>query len=316
MRSWHWAALGAAGVVVAGGLWIGAGPPAGDEPAVAVAPAGPPAPPVARPPVFKPAASTVSAAVAASSPAPRRPVPAWTRLTLETSLADVLAAAQAGGSPAELLVAGRLLSTCTSARNATEQRLAATNEMRLSAMLPEPAASAAARQSSQAHRTLLRYCAALDDPGVEALAQAVRQRLASTPSTWLALADQPFKSRGETWPQDQYQAALLTLTDPTGQAATLETVLRLLTPPPPPGRMGLNNFQADVVRVLVAQELTGDRNPLSVANTSACVQRAVCDVTTPAFAADPANRLVLAATQHWVQLIRTQQWAAIGLLSR
>gem|GEM_PF-5314038 len=311
------AALGAAGVVVAAGwLWVRSLPPAVGETARAAAPIeAPPIPVVVRPPV-KSAASAVAPALVPGRPAPQRPLPAWVQLTLETPFVDVLAAAQASGNPAELLVAGRLLVACFIARGWSESQLVTNNEWHLSGLAPEHTASAAARKSGQSHRAMLRYCAALDDPGVDALAQALRPRMEATPSTWRALAGQPGKQPGDTWPQEQYQAALLTLTDPAAQAAALETVLRLLSPVVPPGRAGLNTFEANVARVLVAQDLTGDRNPLSVANTTACVQRAVCDVGTPAFAADPANRAVLAAAQHWVQLIRTQQWAAIGLLPR
>lgn len=321
MRAWPWAALGAAGVGVAGWLWVDAQPPAGEQSARATAPiqvpAAAPLPLQARVPVsVPPAVMPAATAVAASSPARRRPLPAWSQLTLATPLADVLAAAQASGSPGELLVAGRLLAACSTARGWKESQLAAINDMRLSGMATEQTASAAARQSSRSHQTMLRYCAALDDAAIDALAQSLLARMGETPNTWRTLAGQPGKQPGEGWPQEQYQAALLTLTDPAAQAAMLETVLRLLSPAVPPGRAGLNTYQADVVRALVAQELTGDRNPASIANTTACVQRAVCDVGTPAFAADPANRAVLAAAQHWVQLIRAQQWAAIGLLPR
>ena len=325
MPAWPWAALGAACVGVAGWLWVDAQPPAGEQSARATAPievppavllAWPLPVPVPVPVPVPPAVMPAATAVAASSPERRRPLPAWSQLTLATPLADVLAAAQASASPGELLVAGRLLVACFTARGWSESQLAAINDMRLSGMATEQTASAAARQSSRSHQIMLRYCAALDDPAIDALAQSLRPRMGATPNTWRTLAGQPGKQPGEGWPQEQYQAALLTLTDPAAQAAMLETVLRLLSPAVPPGRAGLNTYQADVVRALVAQELTGDRNPASIANTTACVQRAVCDVGTPAFAADPANRAVLVAAQHWVQLIRTQQWAAIGLLPR
>jgi len=262
--------------------------------------------------------AAVAAAVAVSAPVAAlsgvraaQALPGWSKLTLSRPLADVFDAALASGSATDLATAARVLAACDHARGRSPQQLAGLHEMRLSGLAPQAAASAAIGES---HRSLLRYCGGADDSAVRSRGDAVRQRLdavSGTGALWGAPAARP---RGEAWPPEQYQAALLTLTDPVARAATLETVLRLLPVVTAPGRAALNTHEAEVVRVLVAQELTGDRDPLSVANSAACAQRAVCGVGSPAFAGDPANRAMLAAARHWAELIRTQQWAAIGLV--
>ena len=170
------------------------------------------------------------------------------------------------------------------------------------------------KRALAAQQSLVAACKALDDPALAAQGEALAQHANAQANTWAPLAGWPRKQPGESWSATQYQATVVTLGDPVHHAAALDSVLRLLPAVPAvAGGSALNSYEAEVARVLVWQELTGDRDPASVNNLSACAQRSVCDVHTAAFSQAVENRRIVAAAQQLVQLIRTQQWPAIGL---
>jgi hypothetical protein len=253
------------------------------------------------PPATAPASGAAPAAVPRAAPGPTA-TPA--SVGSEPALAALIDRALAARSPEATAAALQRAAQCDVVQGLSEERVAALAEAR------GDGSPLQRQQALQARQRAAGYCAALADPAVAARVESLRQQASADAARLLALQGKGRKRADEPWSAAEYQAALLALGEPAARRADLAAVLSMLpTIAPVRGAPTLDTRERLLAQQIAYQELSGDRDPGSWANTMACLQHTVCDVAALA----QGQRAAQAAAQQLVAAVRAQQWALIGL---
>lgn len=116
------------------------------------------------------------------------------------------------------------------------------------------------------------------------------------------------------WTQEQVQAAMQVLSQPALYPYGVDLLVERMIVYPVNDQGAAPSFtDLERVKSMVYQELTGDRDPESIRNLFACVNRGVCNLENRPAANDEQARRLAQIAQATIDAIRSQRWAAIGL---